>query len=67
MTKTADVTDGVVSVKEARRLTSFSTSYLYMLMGRGDLRFAKVGKRRVILRSSLQKLIEDNLVGVEKD
>jgi excisionase family DNA binding protein len=56
------MSDGVVDLLEAQRLTALSRSYLYLLMDRGDLRYTKVGKRRLISRTSLVKLLADGLV-----
>jgi excisionase family DNA binding protein len=46
-----------VTVGDAWRYYSIGKSKLYELMDAGHLQFVKIGKRRLILRESLDKLI----------
>lgn len=55
--------DGTCDIPEAMRLTGLKRTYLYELMTRGELKYAKVGKRRLIVRRSLVELLRRNLVG----
>lgn len=55
--------DGAMSIGQAEKFTSFKRTFLYQLMERGDLKYAKVGKRRVIPKSELVRLLESAVVG----
>jgi excisionase family DNA binding protein len=55
--------DGAVDLHGATAFTGLGRTKLYSLMDRGDLTFVKVGKRRLIPRSELRRLLADNLVG----
>ena len=57
--------DGTMTVTEAMRFTGLGRSHLYVMMDRGELKFAKLGKRRLILRSSLRQAIRDGLFGAK--
>ena len=57
------VSGGLVSVREAARLTGLSVSYLYQRMDRGELAYAKFGRARRIPRNSLEQLMADALQG----
>ena len=47
-----------VSVKEAGRLTGLSRTTLYSMMApHGVLRWTKCGRRRLILRASIEELL----------
>jgi hypothetical protein len=48
-----------VSVREACRITSFSRSYIWLLIKNGRLRTISAGRRRVIVYKSLQAMFED--------
>lgn len=47
-----------VSVEEAARLTSHSRSGIYEVIGSGDLKAFKLGRRRLILMTELKAWIE---------
>jgi excisionase family DNA binding protein len=55
--------DGPVGVAEAREFVGGGRSHLYVLMGRGELSFARLGRRRVIPRAELRAWIARNLAG----
>jgi excisionase family DNA binding protein len=57
------VSEGSVTVPEGSRFTGIGRTLLYGLMARGELRYVKVGKRRLIPRSELVRLLADRLVG----
>jgi excisionase family DNA binding protein len=54
---------GTVDVPEACRLTGLGRTYLYSLMERKILRYCKVGKRRLIPRAEITRLLAEALVG----
>jgi excisionase family DNA binding protein len=56
------VADGVVSVNQAMQFTGLRRSYLHVLMNRGELRFVKLGKRRMLPRTELVRLLSSGLV-----
>jgi excisionase family DNA binding protein len=53
---------GTVGVAEATAFTGLGRTYLYSLMERGELRFVKAGKRRLIPRNELTRLLAEHLV-----
>ena len=57
------LTDGSVNVTEATRFTGLGRTFLYSLMEQGRLRYVKVGKRRLIPRSELVRLLAEGLKG----
>jgi excisionase family DNA binding protein len=57
------VEQGSIDVPEACRLTGLGRTFLYSLMERGQVRFCKVGKRRLIPRSEITRLLAESLVG----
>jgi len=60
------VADGTVTVREAERLTGAGRSRLYELMASGELRWVKLGARRLIPRSELRRLLAERLQGGER-
>ena len=46
------------TVPEAAKACTLSVPFLYTLMRRGQLRFTKIGERRIIPRQALIDLIE---------
>lgn len=60
------VQQGAFGVPEASKFSGLGRTYLYSLMGRGELRFIKTGRRRLIPRAELCRLLGDRLVGPEK-
>jgi excisionase family DNA binding protein len=57
------VGEGAVDVPEACRFTGLGRTFLYQLMDSGKLRYAKVGRRRLIPRAELVRLLANGLVG----
>jgi len=57
------VRDGAVDVPEACRFTGLGRSFLYQLMESGALLYVKRGKRRLIPRSELIRLLAEGLCG----
>jgi excisionase family DNA binding protein len=57
------VNDGAVDVPSACRFTGVGRSYLYALMEKGELRFVKLGRRRLIPRAELVRLLAGGVVG----
>ena len=57
--------DGAVPVAEACRLLGIKRTYAYDLMERGELRYAKIGKRRVVPRAEITRFLAAHLVGPE--
>jgi excisionase family DNA binding protein len=56
------VEDGAVDVTEASRFTSLGRTFLYGLMDSGRLKFIKLGKRRLIPRAELRRLLAESVV-----
>lgn len=63
MSEAITIGEGLVTVKEAGRLLSLSRSTLYLMMDRGELRYAKIGGARRIPKQALGKLVHDCLLG----
>lgn len=63
MSETVSLSEGLVTVKEAGKLLSLSRSTLYLMMDRGELRYAKIGGARRIPKQALSKLVHDCLLG----
>jgi excisionase family DNA binding protein len=57
--------EGMVSVAEAVRLSGLSRAELYARMGRGELAFAKDGRRRLIPRKALTEMAAKALVATQ--
>ncbi len=55
--------DGCISVPEAAEFTGMSRSDLYDRMGRGELIYSKVGRRRLVPRRALVNLLRGGAVG----
>jgi excisionase family DNA binding protein len=58
--------EGAANVAEACQLLGIKRTYLYALMERGDLRFAKIGRRRVVPRAEITRFLADAIVGERK-
>jgi excisionase family DNA binding protein len=56
------VSDGMFPIGEAIAYSGLGRSTLYALMERGELAYAKVGRRRLIPRRALAELMERCLV-----
>jgi excisionase family DNA binding protein len=52
----------VVSVEEARQLLGLSRGLMYDAVRRGEIPSVKVGRRILIPRAALQKMLEGNSV-----
>src|SRR5262249_12610434 len=64
-TQTEDIfADGALGVPAASEFTGMSRSDLYDRMGRNELPFTKIGRRRLIPRRALVELLRRNAVGV---
>jgi excisionase family DNA binding protein len=57
------LSEGVVTISEASRISGLGRTYLYTLMDRGELGYCKVGKRRLIPRAEITRLLASNWVG----
>ena len=57
------VNEGLVSIPEAARFLGVGRTLIYLLLERGELPSAKVGKRRVIPRKALVALAAGRLTG----
>jgi excisionase family DNA binding protein len=55
---------GMMSVAEAAGHTGLSQSELYNRMGDGRLPFVKAGKRRLLPRLAVNKMLADEMVDV---
>lgn len=58
------VADGTLTIEDACEMSGLGRTLLYSLMEQGKLRYLKVGKRRLIPRRELQRLLAECLVGV---
>lgn len=56
--------DGMVTVKDAAAFLQMSISSVYLLMERGKLTYAKIGRSRRIPRRALLGLAAESLVGI---
>jgi hypothetical protein len=54
-----------LSIKEARAAYGFSRSFLYELMGRGLVRSAKVGRRRLVHAPTLRAFVCSRMDGAD--
>jgi excisionase family DNA binding protein len=57
------VAEGAFGIAEASTFTGLKRTFLYELMNRGELRFIKCGRRRLIPRAELTRLLAQSLVG----
>jgi excisionase family DNA binding protein len=56
--------DGALGVREAQEfLGGVSRSHLYELMERGELAYSKIGRRRLLPRAELRRLLAAGMVG----
>jgi excisionase family DNA binding protein len=46
-----------VTIEEAKRLTGLGRTTLYALMAEGKLKTTTIGRRRLVLYSSIEKLV----------
>jgi len=58
----AMVEKGSMEIAEACRFSGLGRTFLYMAMDRGELRYLKRGKRRLIPVIELQRFLADGLV-----
>jgi excisionase family DNA binding protein len=56
------VGDGMLDVPAACAFTGLGRTFLYGMMDRGELRYAKIGKRRLIPKAELIRLLAGGLV-----
>lgn len=59
------VAEGAVTVPEASEFSGIGRTVLYQKMGNGELRFVKIGNRRLIPRAELRRLLSESLVGAK--
>jgi hypothetical protein len=59
--------DGMVSVADAIKLSGLSRAELYARMGRGELAYAKDGRRRLIPRKALTEMAAKALVATQSE
>ena len=57
------VDEGTMGIGEAVTFTGLKRTFLYLLMERGELRYVKIHKRRLIPRSEITRLLAEHLVG----
>jgi excisionase family DNA binding protein len=55
---------GCLSVEQAAEFSAMGRSWLYQQMQNGNLPYALAGRRRLVPRIALQKLLASGLVGV---
>jgi excisionase family DNA binding protein len=55
------VEDGAVHVTEASKFTGLGRTFLYSLMDAGRLKYVKLGKRRLIPRAELRRLLAESV------
>jgi excisionase family DNA binding protein len=55
------VEDGAVGVAEASKFTGLGRTFLYSLMDAGRLKYVKLGKRRLIPRAELRRLLAESV------
>lgn len=60
--KTDIVADGMLTIEEACERSALGRTYLYSLMDKGELKYAKLGRRRLIPRRDLDRVMAANLV-----
>jgi excisionase family DNA binding protein len=60
------VRDGAVDVPEACRFTGLGRSFLYQLLEKGALLYVKRGRRRLIPRTELVRLLAEGLKGATR-
>lgn len=53
---------GCVNINEAVRITGLGRSVLYQRMDAGEIRYVKVGRRRLVPRLALKAFLERHLV-----
>jgi excisionase family DNA binding protein len=58
------VEDGLSTIPEASEFTRLSRSTLYKMMDNSELKYCKIGRRRLIPRKALLDLAARGLVGV---
>jgi excisionase family DNA binding protein len=56
------VQDGLMAVTEAAKFVGLSRSELYVRMGRGELPYCLIGRRRLVPKKALVKWAHENLV-----
>jgi excisionase family DNA binding protein len=59
------IEQGAMDITDACEFVGVGRSFLYTLMESGSLRFIKLGRRRLIPRLELQRLLADGLVGTK--
>jgi excisionase family DNA binding protein len=56
------VRDGAVTIPEAVKLTGVGRTSLYLMIASGKIASVKIGKRRLIPRAELRRVLADNLI-----
>jgi excisionase family DNA binding protein len=63
----AQLTDeGAVVVEEAVKFSGIGRTTLYGMIANGEIRTVKIGKRRLIPRAELRRVLAENLEAVAK-
>jgi excisionase family DNA binding protein len=57
------LSDGSMSVLDAAKFLGVGRSYLYNAMERGELRYVRLGRRRLIPKRELVRFAAENLTG----
>jgi len=53
------VADGAITIEEAVRWSGIGRTRIYSLMAEGRLRYAQVGRRRLIPRAALRQILAE--------
>jgi excisionase family DNA binding protein len=56
------LSEGTIGVAEAEAFTGLGRTFLYSLMESGQLRYVKAGKRRLIPRIELTRMLAERLI-----
>lgn len=56
------VQDGAMDVPDACKFTGLGRSFLYALMEQGKIKFIKLGKRRLLPRAEVTRLLAEHVM-----
>lgn len=57
------VSEGAVGIDETCKMMGLKRTFVYALMALGELRYAKIGRRRVVPRAEIRRFLAERLVG----